>query len=158
MKLQDFKPPNSILVVRGIKGKSAELAKAGESIPVPSRGISWWAYKKGNPTVEDIIQEFEIRRTYGEGGVIIKTTVSYIVRGGWLWFEPSWGFGIENEDSIPDEMYEEIEQRGVKRFGYGELLLPEIPLKSGGTSFNDQAIPVWNGLVCSSSIVKYDLV
>jgi len=156
MKLQDLN--RSILVVRGMAGPPAELAKAGRPIPVPSRGISWWAYKKGNPTVEDIIQEFEMRRTYGKGGVIIKTTVSYTVRDGWLRFEPSWGFGIENEDSISDEMYEKIAQRGVKRFGYGELLLPEIPLKKSGTSFDDHVIPVWNGLVCSASTINYELV
>lgn len=160
MKLNDLNENASraILVVRGFTGQFAELARMGKTIPLPPRGMSWWAYKKGNPTVEDIIQEFEMRRTYGGGGVLIKTTVSYSIQDGWLRFAPTWGFGIENEDSIPDEMYEAIKQRGMERFGLGEILLPEIPLKRNGASFDDHTIPVWNGLVCKAPTTKYELV
>ncbi len=160
MKLQDLNEnqSNSVLVVRGIADAPAEAAKSGKPIPVPERGMSWWAYdKKPNPTVEDIVQEFEMRRTYGAGGVLIKTTVPYTINDGWLHFAPTWGFGVEHEDSIPDEIYEILKERGMEQIGV-EFFLPAIPLKKGGTSFVDYAVPVWNGLVCKAPTVRYELV
>ena len=153
----------TIPVLRGFGGNVADLARNKKPIPVPPRGVSWWAYGNRHDSLDDIFREYQMDSTYGVNGVVIATRVSYTIQDHWIVFENNWGFGVEHEDSIDDTSYDILTANNIierikdPTYGFTELFLPRIPLSTNGKDFWDHTIPVRNGLVCKKPIQKYKI-
>jgi hypothetical protein len=58
MKLEQLTGPiQQMICIRGFVGEWADMARAGKPIPLPPRGMSWWAGIMGNMDFDEIFDE-----------------------------------------------------------------------------------------------------
>lgn len=175
MKLEQVTGPiQQMICIRGFVGEWADLARAGKPIPLPPRGMSWWAGIMGNTNFDKIFDKVsddvlwyagynvdtDAFRTDCTPGVIISAVCRYRQVGQYIQFLGGWGIGMENEP-LPGkhsnyknigEWEADLTAKGARYFGR-EFFTPIIPLDNTGNMDLEHT----EGFVCITPCTYYKL-
>ena len=89
----------TVVVYRGVSGNLADQAREHKPISESLSGINFWDEEAENAT------QYAKR----ENGVLIKATLSVLVKGGLKIFPQGWGIALEDEDTV----WQFLEENGV---------------------------------------------
>jgi len=162
-----------LTVYRAISGLQwVELTSKQQPIPIPSRGMAWFAFDRmalsgGKSSDATVISDWHLQLyAFGEfnknPGVIFKTSIRCWRKDGWIYFPAGWGAGSEYGIGFPDEASDEDVDKiqNDPRFKpvkmpNGEYFHSRIPASHNRVGGGGVIV---NGIVSTKPITNYEVV